>query len=322
MVASFLGALTGLLGWFGFVSWKASRREHRALMTFPPDGTFVEVEGRRVHAVTRGTGPELVLIHGASGSTRDMTFGLMPRLIDRYRVTAFDRPGLGYTDPAPGSGGPFGGRGESPQEQAALLRAAARTLGIVRPIVVGHSYGGAVALAWALSDPEGTAAVVDLAGVSMPWPGSLDVIYRLNGSILGGAALPPLIAGFVPRRAVAAAMAAIFEPNPVPEGYAERFGVGLTLRRASIRANARQINALRPHVVEMSRHYASLPMPIEIVHGEVDIIVPPTIHSFPLARLAPGANLTMLPGVGHMPHHAAPEEVVAAIDRARVRAGL
>jgi pimeloyl-ACP methyl ester carboxylesterase len=72
----------------------------------------------------------------------------------------------------------------------------------------------------------------------------------------------------------------------------------------------------------MSKHYASPPVPIEIVHGEADIVVPPTIHSFPLSRLVPGANLTMLPGVGHMPHHVAPEEVVAAIERARARAGL
>lgn len=289
---------------------------------YPPEGRIIEVGGRRVHAVTRGEGPDLVLIHGASGSTRDMTFRLMAMLADRYRVTAFDRPGLGYTDTAPGLGGLFDRRGESPREQATLLRAAARAAGIERPIVLGHSYGGAVALAWALGDPEGTAAVVDVSGVAMPWPGSLDLLYRINGSTFGGATLPPLLVAFAPRRAVRAALAAIFDPDPVPEGYAEHFGVGITLRRGSIRANARQINGLRPEIVEMSRHYASLPMPIEIVHGEADIIVPPTIHSFPLSRLAPGARLTMLPGIGHMPHHAAPEAVVASIDRARARAGL
>ncbi len=62
-------------------------------------------------------------------------------------------------------------------------------------------------------------------------------------------------------------------------------------------------------------------MPLEIVHGETDIVVPPMAHSLPLSRLAPGANLVLLPGVGHMPHHAALEAVIAAIDRARARAG-
>jgi pimeloyl-ACP methyl ester carboxylesterase len=90
----------------------------------------------------------------------------------------------------------------------------------------------------------------------------------------------------------------------------------------SFRENARQVNALRGHVVEMSQHYGDLTMPLEIVHGEADTIVPAQIHSIPLSRIAPGANLTLLPGMGHMPHHADPGAVIAAVDRARVRAGL
>jgi pimeloyl-ACP methyl ester carboxylesterase len=100
-----------------------------------------------------------------------MTFSFMGRLTDRYRVTAFDRPGQGYTDRArPGLDGPWAGDAESPSEQAAMLREAASALGIERPIVLGHSYAGSVALAWGLDDPEGTAAVVNVSGASMPWP--------------------------------------------------------------------------------------------------------------------------------------------------------
>ncbi len=305
------------------IAWRADRQAAQAEAAFPPEGQMVEVNGRRVHAVTRGTGPDLVLIHGASGHHRDMTFGFMDRLTDRYRVTAFDRPGLGYTDRLRDDlGDAVATAGESPMEQAALLQAAARELGIERPIVLGHSYGGAVALAWALSDPEGTAALVDVSGVAMPWPGGLGWQYRINGSALGGALLPPLVAAFPPDWIVDAALVAIFAPNPVPEGYEEHFGVALTLRAESLRANARQVNTLRPHVVEMSRDYGSLELPIEIVHGDADTIVPLSVHSEPLSRLAPGANLVILRGVGHMPHHSDPEAVIAAIDRARARAGL
>lgn len=321
LAALALAALS--LGGAAVLDRRADRLEAAAEAAFPPEGRIVEVDGRRVHAVTRGTGPDLVLIHGASGNLRDMTFGFMDRLADRYRVTAFDRPGLGYTDRArEGLGGAFSSEGESPMEQARLLRAAAGELGIRRPIVLGHSYGGAVALAWALSDPEGTAAVVDVSGVAMPWPGGLDWQYRINGSALGGALLPPFVAAFPPERLVDAALVAIFAPNPVPEGYEEHLGVGLTLRRESLRANARQVGTLRPHVMEMSARYPTLDMPIEIVHGDADVIVPAEIHSVPLSRIAPGANLVVLPGVGHMPHHSAPEAVIAAVDRARERAGL
>lgn len=309
------------LGGAWLTDWRADQREAEAAEIWPPEGVFIELDGRRVHAVTQGTGPDLVLIHGASGNTRDMTFRFMGLLADRYRVTAFDRPGLGYTDAAP-AGGQFDTGGESPMEQAELLRAAAAELGIERPIVLGHSYGGAVALAWALGDPDGTAAVVDVSGVAMPWPGRLGWLYRANLPWLGRAVVPPVVAAFAPEWLVDRAVEATFAPDPVPDGYAEHLGTGLSIRRASFRENAAQVNALRDHIVEQSRHYGSLAVPLEIVHGEADSIVPATIHAVPLSRLVPDANLVLLPGVGHMPHHVAPEAVVAAIDRARARAGL
>lgn len=303
------------------VDRRADGRESAAVARWPPEGAFVEVEGRRVHAVTRGEGPDLVLIHGASGNARDMTFRLMGMLTGRYRVTAFDRPGLGYTDPAP-SAGLLDRRGESPTEQAALLRAAARELGLRRPIVLGHSFGGAVALAWGLSDPEGTAAVVDVSGVAMPWPGRLGWLYLLSDPGLGSALVPPLVAAFAPRPLVDQAVGSVFAPDPVPAGYAEHLGAELSLRRGSFRVNARQVNALRPFIVEMAGRYPALAVPLEIVHGDADTIVPVGIHSLPLSRLVPRANLVVLPGVGHMPHQTHPEAVIAAIDRARRRAGL
>jgi pimeloyl-ACP methyl ester carboxylesterase len=317
IVASLALALVGI--WL--TDRRADRREAAALATWPAEGQFIEVDGRQVHAVMRGTGPDLVLLHGASGNARDMTFQFMDLLSDRYRVTAFDRPGLGYTGAAPERSFLDTGS-ESPREQAELLRAAARELGIERPIVLGHSFGGAVALAWALDDPKGTAAVVDVSGVAMPWPGRLGWLYRVNAPWLGSAVVPPLVAAFAPRQLVDRAVDATFAPNPVPEGYAEHLGTGLATRRASFRANARQVNALRSHIVEQSHHYPALVVPLEIVHGEADTIVPAAIHSLPLSRLVPRANLVLLPGVGHMPHHTDPEAVIAAIDRARARAGL
>ncbi len=121
---------------------------------------------------------------------------------------------------------------------------------------------------------------------------------------------------------MAEAVGRTFAPNPEPDGYAAHLGPALSIRPASFRANARQVNSLLPAVTEMAERYGTLTMPVEIVHGDADTIVPLAVHSLPLSRLIPGANLTILPGVGHMPHHADPAAVVAAIDRARARAGL
>lgn len=304
------------------VSLRAVAREAAAEADYPPEGRLLDVAGRQVHAVVMGAGPDLVLIHGASGNTRDFTHAFAGRMARDYRVIVFDRPGLGYTDRTdPAYDAVLTARAESPAEQAALLQAAAAQLGAERPIVLGHSYGASVAMAWALEHPDRIAAVVDVSGATMPWPGGLGAVYSVPGSALGGA-LVPLITAFVPRGRIDSAIVATFAPDDPPAGYAAHIGAPLSIRRDSFRANARQVNSLRPHVVAMAARYPGLTLPVEIVHGERDDTVPLAIHSQPLSRLIPGANLTVLPGIGHMPHHAAPEAVAAAIDRAAERAGL
>ncbi|QFU08976.1 Soluble epoxide hydrolase [Rhodobacteraceae bacterium THAF1] len=304
----------------GVTAVASCARTRAAEEAYPPLGQFVTVNDRRVHYVQEGSGPDLVLIHGASGNVRDWTFRFVDRVKDRYRVTVFDRPGLGYTDPDPALTGPFDARAEGPEDQAALLHAAAEQVGVSNEVVVGHSYGGAVAMAWALNhDP---AAAVVVSGATQPWPGGLGFMYNLTGTSLGGATFVPLVSAFVPRGIAKTAIAAIFDPNTPPDGYADYVGAGLTLRAESFRTNAQQVKTLRPHVVEMSKRYPDLRLPLEIVHGLADDVVPIDIHSEKLVEQVPGANLTALEGVGHMPHHIAPQVVEDAIDRAASRAGL
>lgn len=295
---------------------RAQDRAAKAEGQFPPTGRLLRVDGVQIHADQRGRGPDVVLIHGASGNTRDFTFAFADRVAQEgFRVTAFDRPGLGYSDD-------LGQDGISPQRQAQVLRAAATQMGLTRPVLVGHSYGGAVAMAWALDAPSQVAAVVSLAGATMPWPGDLGPWYRLTGSGFGQAAVLPLISAFAPLSQADTAIDSIFAPNPVPPGYAEYIGAGLSLRTSSLRANALQVSQLKGFVTAMRDGYAGLNVPVEIVHGTADKIVGIDIHARPMAALLPDAHLTVLDGVGHMPHHIRPDAALAAVKRAAARAGL
>jgi pimeloyl-ACP methyl ester carboxylesterase len=308
--AATFGALT--------VNARAAAREREIEARFPPEGELIDVDGVTVHAVTRGTGRDLVLIHGASGNSRDFTFSLMDRLADRFRCIAIDRPGLGYTgrtDPAYDDA--FSTRAETPFEQAALLRAAAAKLGAANPLVLGQSFGGTVALAWALDAPP--AAIILVSAVAMEWPGGIGPLYPLLGSAPGGALLVPALTATVPEDHVGDIVHRTFRPQTAPPGYDAHIGALLTLRRASLRANFRQLNALKPQVREMSRRYGTLDLPIEWVHGTADETVPLSVHAEPFARLVRQANLVRLDGIGHAPHHSAEDEVVAAIDRAAGR---
>jgi pimeloyl-ACP methyl ester carboxylesterase len=304
------------------VQWRAASRETTVEAQYPPSGRFVDAEGTRIHVNIAGQGPDIVLIHGASGSMRDLTFDLGERLAERYRVITVDRPGFGWSERPAGYGGIWNTAAEPPDLQARLLQQAVAEVNATTPIVLGHSYGGAIALSWALRAPQDTAGLVLLAAASNRWPDELGLLYRINSTALGSAVVIPMITAFTPHTAIESTIGEIFAPQRPPSDYLRFFGPDMTLRRGTMRANAQQVNALKPHITEMAKQYHRLPMPVEILHGTEDDTVPMRIHSEPLARQIPGAVLTRLEGVGHMPHHADPEAVVAAVDRIAARAGL
>jgi pimeloyl-ACP methyl ester carboxylesterase len=309
-----LWLLLAALAFTAVTLWKAARHERQAEATWPPEGDFLTIDGHRVHYVVVGEGPDLVLVHGASGNTRDFTHALAGRLATRYRVIVLDRPGLGYTDR-------IDPEGASLEAQADLLARAAAELGAERPIVFGHSYGGAVSLAWALYRPNQISALVLSAAASNPWDTGLGTYYTVLSHPLGQRFLIPLLTAWVPDRVVDQQIDAVFVPQTAPEGYHDHIGAGLTLRRVSMRANAlHRRNLLRDIEVQAPR-YGEIATPVEILHGDADLTVPVAVHSEPLSRQIPDATLTVLPGVGHMLHHAAPDEVERAIDRAANRAG-
>jgi pimeloyl-ACP methyl ester carboxylesterase len=239
---------------------------------------------------------------------RDLTFALRDRLTDRYRVIVVDRPGLGHSDPIEDT---------SLKGQARHIKAGLAQLGVTEPVVLGQSYGGSVALAWALEG--GPRALVLVGSPSMPWPGTLDPWYRLTDTWPGRHLAIPLVAAFVPQSYIDRVTASIFAPDPVPAGYADHIGAALSLRRGTLRANTHQINTLRAELVTMEPRYPSLTLPVELIHGTADTIVPLDIHSGPLSHLLPDATITVIPGAGHMPHHSHPALVIAAIDRAALR---
>lgn len=272
---------------------------------FPPIGQIITVGGAKVHYKTSGHGPDIVLIHGASGNLREWEFGLRAALETRFRVTAFDRPGHGYSDAIKG--------GNHLTAQAAHLRAACAELGIRTPVLVGHSYGGSVALAWALQ--EKPPALLLMSAPSLPWPGALDPWYRLTNSRLSRAVIAPLAAALVPESYVKNATDGVFSPQSAPPAYLDNFGAMLATRAHSITANTAQVNALLGDIRGQMAGYLRLDMPTELIHGDADTIVPLAIHSEKLVKILPRARLTVLAGAGHMPHHAHQDVVLAAITR-------
>lgn len=276
---------------------------------YPPLGKLIEVNGVRLHYVDEGAGPAIVLIHGAGGNLRDWTFSMTARLRDRFRVIAFDRPGHGYS-------GRLAKNGADPRAQARLIADAAAALGVNRAIIAGHSWGGALVLAWALHRPEQVAGIAVLAGATYPWGGDAGLLYTL-----GASQVSPVVSAvarlYVGLRSPDAVIQDIFAPNPITPGYADYLGVELTARPDTFLWNSQDLDGLNQNLVEMSPRYREIAAPVEIMHGDADEIVWLDAHSRPLSEIVLNSRLTVLDGVGHMPHHVREDETVLAFERLR-----
>lgn len=294
---------------------KTASRRPRVPPISPTEGPRerVMVEGVPIAFRRMGRGPAVALIHGASTNLSDMTFRLAPALAARHTVFAFDRPGHGE------SGWPARG-GESLSTQARLIRGALERAGVGRAFVIGHSYGGAVGLAWALDAPRSVAGLMVIGAPSHGWRGRGGVMNALIDMPLLGPAIAGLTRHLVTARLAARIADRAFAPQTAPEGYLEHFDLALMLDPARLRHNARQIAALRRALEPMARRYPDLVPPLAIVHGDADPTVSFGGHAQRLAAAVPGAGLTRLAGIGHMPHHVALPEVLAAFTRLRARA--
>jgi len=279
----------------------------------PPVGRFITVDGVRLHWIETGAGRPVVFVHGAGGMVEDLLSSRLAPLVGaRHRLIAIDRPGYGHSDrPRADLAGP--------EAQARLLHQALAQLGVERPILIGHSWGGALVLAYAQEFPADTAGLLVLAGWSHParaatlWVAGLPAA-PLIGSLMSRALAPALAGGLAQD-----IIAQLFAPEPVPVGFRD-FPIELALRPSQLRANAEDLAALNADVARLRSHYKRIAVPVEILTGGADKIVDPVAHAFRLARAIADAGFQVLPGVGHMLHHTQPEAVCAALERLVARA--
>lgn len=266
---------------------------------------FVSVDGARLHFVIKGEGRPVVLIHGNPGSCQDWARLYSP-LSSRYCAFAFDRPGHGHSD-RPNH------RPITVQVQAQMLRTALKELNVEQPILVGHSWGGALALAYALEFQQDVAGIVLLAPAVYESDDGVSFLTKLPAIPVVGDVMnflfTPLLGAWVVRTDVTKA----FAPDPIPPHYL-RHVLSEWTRPRKVKWYSVDDALLNLHLPKLSPRYSELNIPTAIVTGDSDLIVPAKENAHRLFETLPQAEVTVLEKTGHQIPFTRPDAVVKAID--------
>jgi pimeloyl-ACP methyl ester carboxylesterase len=273
---------------------RATRRIEQAV---PMDGKHIDIDGERIHYVEYGNSdaPPIVFVHGLCGQMRNFAYLPIEALAREHRVILIDRPGSGYST-----------RGA---HATANIRAQAQTvvrfmaaLGLAAPVLVGHSLGGAIALAVALDHP-GTvsrlALIAPLTHVQTEVPKAFRALVvrstRMRRFMARTLATPFGLATST------ATLKAVFAPEAVPADFRTRGGALLSLRPKGFYNASLDLVAIEDSddLAEMEQRYAQLTVPVGVLFGRDDIVLNWTRHGDALRRRSKHVTLRVVNG-GHM----------------------
>ncbi len=272
------------------------------------DLTYHDLHGEKLayRLAGAGTGETLLLVHGMAGSS-DTWRHVMPKLSSRYRVLAPDLPGHGASAKPRGD--------YSLGAYAATLRDLLDALDIERVTVVGQSLGGGVAMQLAYQFPERCERLVLISsgglGREVSW--TLRLLSAPGSELLLSLIAPPFVrnwgnsaGSWLGSKGIRAAMV-----EEMWRAYASLSEA--PSRRAFLRILRSVVDTGGQAVSATSRLYLSSSMPMQLIWGDRDPIIPVS-HGRTTHEAMPESRLDILEGIGHFPHVEAPDAVVDIID--------
>jgi pimeloyl-ACP methyl ester carboxylesterase len=306
--------VAGTALYVGYFVFATQRIAGQAVRLVPPAGSFVDVDGNRIHYVEAGQGRPIVFVHGLGAQLRQFTHPLFGRLEGDFRLVALDRPGSGYSVRARGAGaGVF--------EQAAVVVHFMEKLGLDRPLVVGHSLGGAVALAIAVEHPDAISGLALLAPYTRHsadaaaefGPLYIDAPWR-RWLIANSFAIPTAL------KTAPQVLQFVFGPQPVSADYMTAGGGYAGLRPGHFYATSSDIVAAAPDMARLEARYGAIRVPVGILFGTADRVLSYEAHGLAMQGRIAGLELELLNDVGHMPQFVAADQVATFIRRMAVKA--
>ena len=279
----------------------------------PATGRFVDVDGNRIHYVEQGEGRPILFVHGLGAQLHQFRHPLFGKL-DGFRLIAFDRPGSGYSTHS---------RGWTARltEQARVIRRLIEVLGLEKPLIVGHSLGGLIALTMAMEFPGAISGLVLLSPLTRyqdtvpPEFRTLYIPSPLRRWLRSQTVAVPAALKYAPQT-----LAFVFSPQEPQEDYPTEGGGWLGLRPGHVYATVSDFTAIEHDLPALQERYGEIAVPAGILFGNQDRVLDYQRHGLGMKGAIPGLEIEIVEGIGHMPHYAASDQAAAFIRRIAERA--
>lgn len=298
--------LLSLIGLYFYNQYQFNKAE----TAYPPKGDFIEVDGIKLHYLSKGSGKPAVFLHGGVLSSEDFYEVIELAAASGYKAIAFDRPGYGYSERS-------SNEEVTPVTQARYIHLALKELNITEPIIlVGHSWSGTMTLSYALQFPEDVSGLVILGGAMYKegYPAE-------NGDILSKIVTTPVVGDIIMNTLLATPLGKnmgkvstkqTFSPEEPPDGYEGKL-LAMWGRPGQFKANREDILVFPKTSKGLSPHYPKIKQPTIIVVGDKDpfgtISMGERLH-----RDLSNSMILKLPNVGHMIPENHPVKVLDAIE--------
>lgn len=267
--------------------------------------------GRSLFVHQEGSGPDVVLIHGAMTTAHDwLASPVFGELKKSHRVTVLDRPGHGLSRRPRFAG--------TPRDQADQIAEGVTKLGIRRATFAAHSYGALVALAIAERHPGLVADLVLVAPLAFPEP------RLIEHSFLAPRSTPlfgPLFARFaefteLDRPMIDLLHHVMFAPARVDKKWKDTYPYALILAAKAMISEAEDSASMLPLSPAGTIDMRGIKVRTHVITGTSDRVVEDERQAKALARQLPNGSLSEIEGAGHMLHHSHSGIVVDRIQAA------
>jgi len=262
---------------------------------------FVDTPAGTWHVQRLGAGPTVLLVHGVGAATHSWA-PLVPLLKGGYELISIDLPGHGFTDLRHG---PAPTRETIARSLAGLLE----TIDVRPQFLMGHSAGAAILIKMLSLRLISARALVSINGALFPFPGMAGLVFPVMAK---GLYLNPFTAHLFARSAASGRGIdnLIRQTGSTIPSQTHRHYSAL-LRRSGHVAGALRMMA-NWNLNDIQTDLKRLALPALFITGEADKAVRPD-EAARAARLSDSFELRRLPGLGHLAHEEAPDQIAPQI---------